>query len=230
VDEELEELSRGLQERRIEIAVIDPLYLCLLAGLTDKNQKNAANLYDMGPLLLGVARACLDVNCTPFLIHHARKNVVNPFHPLELEDLAYSGIQEFARQWLLINRRAEFIPGSSVHELWLSAGGSCGQGGLWALQVREGKLQHDFTGRIWQPKVMSYQQAKEEKQAARETEKANTLHKDEQEFLDAICSFPECPSKSELKAKLNWSGKKFPTVYTRLLSQRLIEEVAPDSG
>ena len=45
----------GLKEHAVKVLIIDPIYLALLAGLAGKGI-DAANLFEMGPLLLDVAR------------------------------------------------------------------------------------------------------------------------------------------------------------------------------
>src|SRR5262249_29399944 len=58
--EDLTEVQRGLKETGAEVFILDPLYLSLLAG-QEAAGKQASNLFDVGPLLAGLARCCLDV-------------------------------------------------------------------------------------------------------------------------------------------------------------------------
>jgi hypothetical protein len=82
------------------------------------------------------------------LLHHTGRRL-EKYKPPELTDLAYTGLAEFARQWILLNHREPFKPETGSGRLWLSAGGSAGQGGLWAVDTEEGQLNEELSGRRW---------------------------------------------------------------------------------
>ena len=125
-DMDLTVLTTALIANNVAVVIIDPLYLCLLSGNAEGRQ--ASNLFDTGPLLLRVAQACLDAGATPILVHHVRKQNQTQKskrgEPLDLEDLAYSGVGEFVREWLLVSRREPFDSEQGQHKLWLAVGGS----------------------------------------------------------------------------------------------------------
>jgi replicative DNA helicase len=150
----LQALRQFLRTNKVHVVFIDPLYLCLLDG---NRSISASNLYEVGPLLWLAARTCLDAGATPCFVHHATKAAARRTfgtpEPLDLDDLAFAGIGEFTRQWLLLSRREPFQPDVGRHRLVLTTGGSAGQAGFWDVVVEEGALQDDFTGRHWDVQV-----------------------------------------------------------------------------
>ncbi|MBM4070266.1 MAG: hypothetical protein FJ271_15120 [Planctomycetes bacterium] len=179
VEADIQALASALREQQVAVVFVDPAYLCLLAGTPDLQ---ANNMFQVGPLLMRIAKVCQVVGTTLVLVHHTTKPAgmlrMQAGEPLELEDLAYSGFQEFARQWLLINRRQKYEPGTGKHLLWLNLGGSAGHSGCWGIDVEEGKLNDNFSGRQWLVQVRSMNdamrvilEAKERRQEATRTAK-----------------------------------------------------------
>jgi replicative DNA helicase len=190
---DLATLAAALRARGTKVVIIDPLYLCMLAGSGGEGIQ-ASNMFQMGPLLLDVAEACLGAGATPVLVHHTRKqNQVlrgRDSEPLDLEDLAYSGVAEFARQWLLVSRREKFDPEVGEHKLWLAVGGSAGHAGLYGVDVREGSMSADFGGRQWrvtvQPASKAVQAARLAKEEQKKQAQAAKRAADEEKVLAAL--------------------------------------------
>jgi hypothetical protein len=216
-------LARAVQESKVELLLLDPLYLALLAGSVAKGLQ-ASNLMDVGPLLMDITRACLQAGATPVVLHHTKKTLTDPYQPLELTDLAYSGVAEFARQWILINRREKFEQGSGLHRLWMVTGGSIGTGNLYALDINEGVLRDDFTGRIWEVSVANGAEARQKEQ----TEKKERKDKEEDgavlATLDRLDSEGKGVGKTRLREDLSWSAEKLGKVLARLYRARLLEQ------
>jgi hypothetical protein len=223
----VEELRKLIKDHDVEVVIIDPLYLCLLAGQGGKSAQ-ASNVFDMGPLLLNVAQACLSVGCTPILVHHTVKSSGNKREPVDLVDLAFSGTGEFARQWILLNRRSDFIPDTGFHQLWITMGGSAGHHGRWAVDVYEGVLQADFTGRKWDVKVLTGAQEKERKENQKLEARVQQNQTDEAEVLKVVEDLDPARGgigRERVRALVPLSERRFDKAVARLIHKGALEHV-----
>jgi hypothetical protein len=166
------------------VVIIDPLYLSLLAA-KEAAGLDAGNLYDMGPILVAAAQVCLAENCTPILCHHFRHSRGRLDKP-SLEDLAFAGIREFARQWILVAPREEYDPDAGRSELWMNVGGSMGHGMNRVVTITEGKLLEDFSGRFWQVEVETEGEVRQTVREDRQTDLQAQARNDDELFLKAV--------------------------------------------
>lgn len=139
--EHLDALREFIGTHQVEALIIDPTYMAMPVG------DGASNLFVVGDLLRGVTAIGQETGCTVILVHHNRKGADGTVP--ELDDIAWAGFGEWARQWILLARRTPFdAEGGGRHELWCHVGGSAGHHGLWALDITEGR-RSDPGGRRW---------------------------------------------------------------------------------
>lgn len=140
-------LEKFLRADGIEMLMIDPAYLCMPGA-------DAGNLFTQGEMLHEIAYLCEQLGITLILAHHTKKmnDRGGNCQPLCLNDIAWAGFQEFARQWWLLNRREPYEEGTGEHHLWMSIGGSAGHSALWGVDVVEG-VRSDFSERAWDVNV-----------------------------------------------------------------------------
>lgn len=160
----VDELVAELSIYGTDAAILDPLYLML-------GDIDAKNLFEMGSRLRIISDLFVKADITPMIVHHANKQL-KVGEPMELADLAYSGLEQFGRQFVLLNRRTRYADDGS-HDLWLRVGGSAGHGGLWNVRIEEGLTDEKFSGRTWNVVVQSLTEAKATlaKQKAEEKQK-----------------------------------------------------------
>jgi hypothetical protein len=190
---DLEALRSTILQREIQVAIFDPLYLCLLSSDT---AGTASNLFAMGSVLQPLSAFAQEVGVTLVLLHHFRKTgQSDDSDPAGLEELAQSGAAEWARGWILLQRRTPY-QSDGHHDLWMRCGGSAGHGSLWGLTIDEGILDPEgFTGRHWDVEVKSVGDAREQAKRERENRKAEDQEAREEDHrrrvLDALRQFPD---------------------------------------
>jgi hypothetical protein len=227
-----EALADFIQGNELAAVVIDPTYLALPLG------DSAANLFEVGEKLADVNEVFQAAGCTPIFVHHTRKNPADPFEPPELEDIAWAGFQEWARQWLLIGRRKKYDPDQGGHhELWLNVGGSAGHSSLWAVNVDEG-TRDDEGGRRWEVKILKASEARaqaasdqeQQREAARSGRLETQSAADREKILRVFDTFPDGQSKTVIKQSCGVRFGRFEGAFAELVASGQLEPCTISKG
>lgn len=216
--DQIAELQRQLTDHEIKLVAIDPAYLAMPGD-------RAENFFVQGERLREVAAACQRGGATLILVHHISKGRAS-YDPPELADMAWSGFSEFARQWLLIGRRAKYVPGTGEHELWLSAGGSLGHNSHAAVDIVEG-LQSDSGGRRWEVTVSSAGEKREEQRREKAAAKAEQLAmrdaEDRRKMLESVRQFPHGETKNVLRERAGLRSPRDADTLRDLIGEGRVE-------
>ena len=211
--EHMDAMRTFIRENAIEVVGIDPAYLCMPGG-------DAGNLFIVGEMLRAISQVCEQEGCTLVLAHHDKKGIIDPYQPPELENIAWAGFQEFARQWILVGRRERYEPGTGEHRLWLNCGGSAGHSSLWALNVSEGAYDGK-TERQWEVELMPAAEAREDadsrKIAAANKKHAEKLDRDKVALINAAAKFPNGETENILRDRAGLSGQRSKVALARAL-------------
>ena len=173
----------------------------------------------MGSMLQGLTKLGQDTGCTVVLLHHFRKGgQPDEENPAGLEELAQSGVAEWARQWILL-AAAGGIPGRRPTPVVDACGGSAGHGSLWGVTLDEGLLDPDtFTGRTWGVTVAPVADARAEAKAEQESRKAADQERREGEQRDRLLTVLRQTPNGDTARSLRTMAGLNPTAFGRAIA------------
>jgi len=204
-----------IESRQLRVLFVDPTYLAI--GGSD-----AGNLFAMGAQLRGPSEICQAAGCTLVLVHHTRKNIADPYGQPELEHIAWAGFSEFARQWILLNRREAYQPGTGTHRLWMSVGGSAGHGSLHGLDIEEGVA----PDRYWHVDVVPAGDIYETRTTARDRDKAEREQQrheaDRQLVCNVLAKHPDGMTTKDIRSHARLSTDRANMAIASLLDDDMI--------
>jgi hypothetical protein len=209
-------LQEVITAKKLDVVFIDPLYLSLLSAET---AGRPGDLFFMGSILEPLTALMQTTGVTIVLLHHFRKNgFVDDKEPAGIEEFSMSGIAEWCRQWILLQRRNPY-QSDGRHELWMRTGGSAGHSGLWSLDVDEGTPD----ARKWEVSVQPVSNVREEAKRQQEQKRAEEREATEAEhrrrLLDVLTNHPSGETARKLRTECGLNPVNFGKAITTLLKE-----------
>jgi hypothetical protein len=227
------EVKRFITDNNIGCVIIDPTYLAM-SGLGDSD----SNLFAVGNQLRGLTNLSSETGATVILVHHTSKRSLQYDNPPELDDIAWAGFSEWARQWILLGRRKRYDPEhEGHHELWVTAGGSAGHSQGWALNIDEGSIDDDG-GRRWDVECISTKKARydatqaaaDDKEYSAEQKRLGTFNARKEKVLAAFDRHPEGTFKTTIRESAGLSSANLQPILECLMDEGTIEETKNKAG
>ncbi|WP_390620193.1 AAA family ATPase [Blastopirellula retiformator] len=202
----LRRLSDWIERHKLEVVLIDAADL-----LAPTRRGAAAQLRDL-------VRCIQNAGATPIFCCPLRKEP-KP-RPLGTADLAGDPCDAIARQWILVNRREAFVPGSGAHRLWLTYGGSGAVGDQLGVDIDEGAA-----GDAWQvtPRDLASIRAEEADQIA--ADQAEHLRWKLRAVLKRVD--PLLATKLKIRELSGMNGGKFAATWDRMVADGEIVPIRP---
>jgi len=224
-------LRQFITENELHVLFIDPSYLAM-CGVGD----DAGNLFAVGALLVTLTELGELTGCTIVLCCH-NKRAKNYDIP-ELGDVSWAGTSEWARQWLLLNRRRDWDVDTGSHWLWMVTGGSAGHASVKGLDVIEGR-RSDIGGRRWEVSVVNADDAKtahrkqtvEEKLATKEAAEREEISKVREAIKNALRTTPDNKDTVEsIKRRCGHRRKSFDLALAVMIREGELADCTVEKG
>lgn len=169
-----------------------------------------------------LVNCCLDAGAMPILCCQTRHEL--PPRAMTAADLATAPCSAIARQWLLVNRREEYRPGSGSHRLWLTVGGNCGHSGEWGVDIQE-ELADDQSAGRWQATVRDAASIETEMALAAAAAQSARLRQKLRIVLTQID--PHDATKLKIRERSGMSGARFGFAWDELMRRGEIALTTP---
>ncbi|MCC6126930.1 MAG: AAA family ATPase [Pirellulales bacterium] len=216
----LSELPRILRDVEAGLVFFDPIYL---AGSSGREESSFAQ----GDLYQRLGDIVLSEGATPTLLHHNKRNSTVMGQPAELSDLSWAGAAEYAGSWLLLSRRERDDPQRpGEYKLWLNAGNRFGCGGLFALDICEGRFS-DAGGRYWKVDVLSADDARKQitsnQELKRQQASQETLETNKKRLLKVLAKYPDGETQRIIRDMSGLHPGPFKATLAALLEDGCVE-------
>ena len=181
-----DQLERYIVKYGLRALWVDPTYMAF-AGVDD------TQLSQMAVHLRPISEIIDRTRCSIIMVHHNRKSPARQgehYAEPTQDDIQGTGFQQWARFFVLLNKRREWEPNEGRHWLWFKTEGSAGFGSRYHLNLVEGR-RSDPGGRVWDVELVEpFEGAEQERDDREATKEAAKLDGERRAVCDVLASRP----------------------------------------